>query len=183
MCPVQWECAAFAVHTAPKPEQLWGTWGADMVDLRWLIRQGPETADAVIDQAATDADPGAGGGAHGTRAGAARAQAQARLRGIGTIRQVDTRTYENCRIEDQDDGTVLDNAVVSTNGDSASIHVFDVKLGRPFQHDRITSAEMKAAGRDGYLLTGISSQLVETMGVPEDKAMVHLKVLPGKGRG
>jgi hypothetical protein len=93
---------------------------------------------------------------------------------------MDTRTYENCRIEDQDDGTVLENAVVSTNGDSASIHVF--ANGQPHQHDRITGAEMKQAGRDGYLLSGISRQLVDTMGVPEDKAVVHLKVLPGKGR-
>jgi hypothetical protein len=56
-CPVQWECAAFAIHTAPKAEQLWGTWGADMVDLRWLHRPGPAVADAVIAAASASATP------------------------------------------------------------------------------------------------------------------------------
>jgi hypothetical protein len=92
---------------------------------------------------------------------------------------MDTRTYENCRIEDEDDGTVIENAVVSTNGDSASIHIYT--NGHPHQHDRITGADMKILGRDGYLLTGVSRQLVDTMGVAEDKAVVHLKVQPGRG--
>jgi hypothetical protein len=96
---------------------------------------------------------------------------------------VETRTYDNCRIEDEDDGTVIETAVVSTNGDSASIHVWDEEGRRPFQHDRITGAEMKPLGRNGYLLTGTSAQMVEVMGVPADKAIVHLKVEPGKGRG
>jgi hypothetical protein len=57
VCPVQWECAAFAIHTSPKPEQLWGTWGADMVDLRWLKRQGPIVADAVLAEASCSQTP------------------------------------------------------------------------------------------------------------------------------
>ena len=57
VCPVQWQCASFAVATAPKPEQLWGTWGADMVELRWLKRQGPLVTDALIGQAEATATP------------------------------------------------------------------------------------------------------------------------------
>ena len=80
---------------------------------------------------------------------------------------------------DEDDGTVIDNAVVSTNGDSAAIYI--LANGSPHQHDRITGAEIKILGKDGYLLTGISRQMVDTMGVPEDQAHVHLKVQPGRG--
>lgn len=57
VCPVQWQCAAFAVATAPKPEQLWGTWGADMVELRWLKRQGPVVTDAVLGHAEVTSTP------------------------------------------------------------------------------------------------------------------------------
>jgi hypothetical protein len=33
-CPVQWECAAFAIAT----DQRWGTWGMSIDDLHWLHR-------------------------------------------------------------------------------------------------------------------------------------------------
>jgi Transcription factor WhiB len=54
VCPVQYDCARYAVQTAPSHTYIWGTWGASMNDLRWLKRQG---STAIVDDAETHGVP------------------------------------------------------------------------------------------------------------------------------
>lgn len=54
-CPVQYDCARYALRTAPSHTYIWGTWGAHMADLRWAKRT--EVGEAVIDRAEAEAVP------------------------------------------------------------------------------------------------------------------------------
>lgn len=49
VCPAQYNCARYALDTAPSASFVFGTWGADQTALRWLKKQ--DDGIAVIDEA------------------------------------------------------------------------------------------------------------------------------------
>lgn len=56
ICPVQWECATFALTMASEPTYIWGTWGADATSLRWLKKRG-KLGTEIIRQAESTSTP------------------------------------------------------------------------------------------------------------------------------
>ena len=48
-CPAQYDCARFALDTAPAAAYIWGTWGTDMTSLRWLKKRGDAGRQVIED--------------------------------------------------------------------------------------------------------------------------------------
>lgn len=57
VCPVQWDCARTVIESCHHHTYMWGTWGADISDLRWLKKQGNERALEVIEESRSAAEP------------------------------------------------------------------------------------------------------------------------------
>lgn len=94
---------------------------------------------------------------------------------------MDTQNFYDLKIEDADDGTVLaaNGGAVSTNGESASVYVWDHARGKSKQIDRLTSAQIKRAGKDTTILTGTSQDLVRTVGLDKEAALKTLRLSHG----
>lgn len=56
ICPAQYDCARFALRTAPSAAYVFGTWGVEQKTLRWLKKQGDEGL-VVIDEAESQGVP------------------------------------------------------------------------------------------------------------------------------
>lgn len=96
---------------------------------------------------------------------------------------MDTSEIENLKIVDEDDGTTYcERGVVHTNGEAAVIYDWDPKRGKFIQKDRLTEANIKRGNKNTSQLTGVSQDLLNNVGVPKDKAILHLKLHHEQGK-
>ena len=95
---------------------------------------------------------------------------------------MDTATYSNLKILDDDDGTtVAERGMVDTNGESAVIRDWNFETGKYSEVDRLTEAKIKRTSKGVSMLTGVSQGLVRMVGVPKENAVRTLKLQHGKG--